>query len=343
MTARREMGWPSVSAPASIAQMPDSQNRPEVSFVIPCYRSERTVMGVVAEIERTAQDMGVGLFEVVCVVDGSPDDVFSVLAEAARTRPWLRVVEFGRNFGQTNARMAGYRLAQGRLIVTIDDDGQCPVDQTPKLLSALDGGADLAVAEYGHKHQSGFKNFGSAVNTWMARKVIGLPEGFTMSNFFAFDRMVLSHVVSYEGPYPYLSGLIFQATDRVALVPMSDRPRMEGSTGYTLKKLLRVWMNGFTNFSIAPLRVAFAVGGLFAVLFAVFLVAGIALGSGLLLLAALVAASTAVLNALAGMVGEYAGRIFMTLNRMPQYVVRTVVNAPEGGAAPHPTQNERPL
>ncbi len=337
------MGWPSVNAAASIDQAPVSRNRPEVSFVIPCYRSERTVMSVVAEIERTAQEAGLGAFEVVCVVDGSPDNVFAVLAEAARLRPWLRVVEFGRNFGQTNARMAGYRMAQGRLIVTLDDDGQCPVDQTPKLLAALNEGADLAVAEYGRKHQSGFKNLGSAVNTWMARKVIGLPEDFTMSNFFAFDRMVLRHVVSYEGPYPYLSGLLFQATDRVALVPMSDRPRMEGSTGYTLKKLLRVWMNGFTNFSIAPLRIAFAAGGLFALLFAAFLIAGVALGSGLLLLAALVAASTGALCAVAGMVGEYVGRVFMTLNRMPQYVVRTVVNAPEGDADPHPIPNERPL
>lgn len=304
-----------------------------LSFVIPCYRSERTVLPVLDEIEQEMARLGRDDFEVLCVVDGSPDEVFSVLARAADKRPYLRVVELGRNFGQTNARMAGYRMARGSVIVSLDDDGQCPVDRTGELLDALERGADLAVAEYGRKHQSAFKNFGSAVNTRMAQSVIGLPEGFAMSNFFAFDRLVRDHVISYTGPYPYLSGLFFQATDRVALVPMKDRPRLSGESGYTFRKLLHVWMNGFTNFSLMPLRAAYGAAALFAALFLAFLIAGIAAGSAAFLAVSFASFASAVLSLLLGMVGEYVGRIFMNVNRMPQYTVRSVVD--RGGRWDH--------
>lgn len=316
---------------------------PELSFVIPCYRSERTVTGVIGEIEQTMQQMGSPSYEIICVVDGSPDNVFAVLGEAAQSRPHLRVVELGRNFGQSNARMAGYRLARGRFVITLDDDGQCPVEETARLLAPLEQGADLAVAEYGRKHQSAFKNFGSSLNSWMAQKIIGLPDNFTMSNFFAFNHMVLHHVISYEGPYPYLSGLFFQATDKVALVPMVDRPRAEGTTGYTLKKLLHVWMNGFTNFSLAPLRIAFAIGVLFAALFLGFLISGIASASPWLLIASFIAVCASLLCLVAGMVGEYVGRIFMSLNRMPQYVIRNLVNIRDEENHQVTPSNERPL
>lgn len=304
----------------------------DVSFVIPCYNSERTIAGVIDEIEAIVSKSSlVGAYEVVAVVDGSPDGVVDVLKGIAEKNRHVKVVELSRNFGQANALMAGYHQAKYQIVVTLDDDGQCPVDCLDALIKPISEGADMSVARYPKKKQSWFKNIGSKINGAMARWLMGFPKDFEMSNFYAFDALVKDSVIKYRNPYPYLSGLAFQATSRIVNVPMSERERMSGTTNYTLRKLVSLWLNGFTSFSVKPLRVADFIGMLCAIagfVFGAYTVIeklvnpDIAVGYSSTIASIFLIGG--IIMILLGVIGEYVGRIFICMNDTPQFVVRSV-------------------
>lgn len=308
---------------------------PLISFVIPCYGSQDTVTYVLDGIDAVMRERPAYDYEVIAVVDGSPDKVDEVLAQRASWHSELKVIVLSKNYGQASATMAGYNYASGSCIVTLDDDGQCPVDRVWSLIDEVEKGHDLAVAKYPKKKQSWFKNAGSRLNTLMARWIVGCPKGFEMSNFFAFNRLVQKHVISYKNPYPYIFGLAFQVTDRVVNVTMDENERIAGETNYNVKKLLSLWLNGFTSFSVKPLRIA----DLFGLVCAL---AGFFLGSytvvtrlispevpaGYSSIIASVLFIGGLLMILIGLTGEYIGRIFICINDAPQYAVREEIEGP---------------
>lgn len=304
--------------------MEQKQNAVSVSFVIPCYRSERYIERVLDELYTQASQISlISSFETICIVDGSPDNVANVLERRASWDSRLVVVELSRNFGQPNAKMAGFRMAGGDVVVSLDDDGQCPVDKLEELISAVLEGADLAIASYPKKTQSAFKNAGSKINDLMSRWVMDKPEDLRFSNFFAFSSFVRDAIKSWDKPYPYLYGLVNQISGRIVNVAMEERERKEGSSGFTFKKSLSLWLNGFTGFSIKPLRISFllaaftCVAGLLCIV-----VSLLAEFSDLGLVASLVLFSCSLNLAILGLIGEYVGRIYMLVNGKPQFVVR---------------------
>lgn len=307
--------------------------KPSISFVIPCYNSQDTIVCVLDQIDALMEGRVAYVYEIIAVVDGSPDRVAEVLEEQVSIRPALKVVVLSKNYGQSSATMAGYNYASGDYIITLDDDGQCPVDKAWGFIEKLEEGYDLCVAKYPKKKQSWFKNAGSRANAIMARWIVGCPKGFEMSNFFAFDRLVLQHIVSYKNPYPYIFGLAFQATNRVASISMEENSRLSGKTNYSIKKLVSLWLNGFTSFSVKPLRIADLFGAICAF-------AGFVLGiytiitkminpdilAGYSSIVASVLFIGGVLMILIGLTGEYIGRIFICINNAPQFVVREEFN-----------------
>ncbi len=304
--------------------------KPLISFVIPCYRSQNTVGFVISEIDSVMLDRASKYeYEIIAVVDGSPDDVFSVLKNIAETNKHVKVINFARNFGQTNARMAGYNFAKGDYIVTLDDDGQCPTAEVDLLLEPLQSGKDLAVAKYPHKTQSWFKNFGSKLNGMMGEKVIGMPKGFEMSNFFAFNKFLRDEIIKYDNPYPYLGGLFFRSTNAAVNVPMEERERVDGESTYSFSKMLRVWMNGFTSFSLKPLRLCYTAAIVFFVFCVISAVLGFVFNNGFWLIASCITFVGASITALMGVQGEYLGRLFIGDNKSPQFVVHDAVNLEE--------------
>lgn len=305
-----------------------------ISFVIPCYNSANTIGSVIEEISNVVlQRSSKYDYEIIAVVDGSPDNVFSVLKDIARNNPRVKIVNLANNFGKANAEMAGYNNASGDYIVTLDDDGQCPMDKVWDLIGQLEQGADMAVAKYPKKKQSFFKNIGSRLNILMGRTLLGFPKDFETSNFTAFDRLLLEEVSNYDNPYPYFYGIAFRSTKRIVNVEMEERERSEGNSNFTFRKSLSMWLNGFTSFTIKPLRIADLVGFLFAsvgFLFGLYTVINrimnpdIAAGYSSLLSILLLIGG--IIMVLLGLIGEYIGRIYICINHLPQYVVRDKVN-----------------
>lgn len=305
-----------------------------LSFTIPCYRSENTVTNVVDEIIAKVQEMSGYDYEIIAVNDCSPDNTWQVLETLAEGNPKIKCINLAKNVGKHAALMAAFSMVQGDIVIGVDDDGQCPLHELPKLLEPLNQGYDMSMASYPKKKQSLFKNFGSHVNDYMVRFLIGKPKGLVFSNFIARKRFVCEEIIKYKNPYPYLEGLTLRATHNIALVPMEERERQAGTSGYTLKKSLALWVNGCTAFSVKPLRLAAVLGLVFAV---VGFLAGFALviqklinpaiQAGYTSIMALLLFVSGIMMLLLGIIGEYIGRIYICINDSPQYVIREKKNA----------------
>ena len=307
----------------------------KVSFVIPCYRSSKTIGGVVNEIESTMAQLAYE-YEIILVNDSSPDDTFAVISALAEADGHITAVDLAKNFGQHAALMCGIRHSSGDVLVCLDDDGQTPADEVGKLLEKIEAGYDVVYASYDHKQHSGFRNFGSRVNAWMTEIMLGKPKELSLTSYFAAKRFIADEMLRYENCCPYVMGLVLRSSKNICNVPVNHRSREQGQSGYTLGKLLSLWMNGFTSFSIKPLRIATYFGALTAVagfIYALIIVIRhFAVGMaplGWSSTTALLLILGGVILLVLGLIGEYIGRIFMCVNSSPQYVERSVVKRDE--------------
>ena len=306
----------------------------KISFVIPCYRSEQTLGKVVAEIKDKMTGMSDRYgYEIILVNDGSPDDTYGVIKTIASDMDNVLGIDLARNFGQHAALMAGLRSVSGDVVVCLDDDGQTPASEVDKLLDAIEDGADVVYARYAHKKHSLFRNFGSFLNEKMTQFLLGKPKELMVSSYFAAKRFVIDDVVRYDKSYPYVIGLVLRTTKRIVNVDVNHREREVGRSGYTLGKLLTLWMNGFTAFSVTPLRISTWSGCILALigfLYGIYtiikhFVQGIAPMGYDSLMSALMFIGGMILLML-GLTGEYIGRMYIGLNNAPQYIVRETTN-----------------
>ena len=303
-----------------------------VSFVIPCYRSEKTLPAVVEEINVTMEKMVDYNHEIILVNDSSPDGTINTIRELCKTQSNIIGIDLAKNFGQHAALMAGMRQAKGDIVVCLDDDGQTPADEVDKLLNKLDEGYDVVYASYGKKKHSLFRNFGSKVNEIMTRVMLGKSKELYISSYFAAKRFVVDDMLRYEYSYAYVIGLVLRATKNIANVEVNHRSRTEGASGYTLKKLLGLWFNGFTAFSIKPLRIATIIGVLCAgggFLYGLYTIVKRLLlpdiQAGFSALMSMLVFMGGMIMLMLGLIGEYIGRIYISMNNSPQYVIREVI------------------
>jgi glycosyltransferase involved in cell wall biosynthesis len=303
-----------------------------ISFVIPCYRSEQTIEAVISEVDNSMKELGRYQHEIILVNDASPDNTFSVIRKLCEENSHIIGINLAKNFGQHAALMAGFHYAKGDVVVCLDDDGQTPADEVGKLIAELEAGFDVVYARYTTKKHSAFRNMGSKVNELMTRVMLKKPKELYISSYFAVRRFVLEDMLKYQNSYPYVIGLVLRATKSITNVDVKHREREIGTSGYTLKKLLGLWFNGFTAFSIIPLRIATVLGcsvailgflyGIYTILKKIIqpdiLMGFSSLMSGLMFIGGM-------LMIMLGIIGEYIGRIYISLNNSPQYVVRELI------------------
>lgn len=304
----------------------------KISFVIPCYRSEKTVGSVISEII-SVMDPSEYDYEIIAVNDCSPDDVWRVLKDLAGCNKKIKAVCLAKNMNKPSALMAGFNYVTGDYVVFLDDDGQCPIDHVFELMKPLDEGFDASMARYPKKKQSGFKNFGSWLNSVMAMAMINKPRDLQVSNFVAVKRFVVDEIIKYNLPYPYFSGLLLRTTSKVTNVEMEERSRKIGTSTFTFAKLLGVWMNGLTAFSIKPLRLASLIGTIYALMgflygtyTIIYKILNPAVPKGYSSTIAVIMFTCGIMMLMLGLIGEYLGRIYICINKSPQFVVRESVN-----------------
>jgi len=305
-----------------------------ISFVIPCYRSEKTIETVVNDINNVMQTMEGFSWEFVLINDGSPDNTFEAISRLCKIYNNVCGINLARNFGQHAALMAGLRETKGDIVMCMDDDGQTPAEAIPEFVEAIEAGNDVVYAHYANKKHSSFRNFGSRVNEMMTRVMLGKPKELSVSSYFAAKRFVIEEVIKYQNPYPYIIGLVLRTTKQITNIEVNHREREVGESGYTLKKLFGLWFNGFTAFSIQPLRIATMIGiicamagfsyGIYTIIKR-FIRPDIPMGFSALM--SVMVFMGGVIMLILGLIGEYIGRIYICMNNSPQYVVRQIVGS----------------
>lgn len=304
----------------------------KISFVIPCYRSENTIEKVVEEIQLTMESENDYSYNIILVSDCSPDGVYQVIKDLNRRDSRIVGCEFAKNFGQHSALMAGLMLTDGDYVVCLDDDGQTPAQECMKLVCALKQGYDVAYARYSHKQHSLFRNFGSYINSKMTETMLNKPKELYISSYFAAKRFIVNEILKYRNSYPYVIGLVLRTTNNITCIDVEHRERTEGRSGYTIGKLLSLWVNGFTAFSVKPLRIATYMGMLSALVGFIYAIWAVYNHFVNPLTPMGWASTTVILLTIGGMIlfvlgliGEYVGRMYITMNNSPQYVIRDIV------------------
>jgi glycosyltransferase involved in cell wall biosynthesis len=309
--------------------------RPALTIVVPVYNGAATV-GTLVEAVQSLEVPG-GL-EIVLVVDGSPDNSLEVcrglLAKA--TVP-ITLVNLARNFGEHNAVMAGLHHARGAHVINMDDDLQNPPSELLKILEhAQRTGADVVYTYYAAKEHESWRNWGSRFTNWVADFLLDKPRGLYLSSFRCMSAFLVEQVLRYDGPFAYIDGLILQATQSIERIQVVHLPRAEGRSNYTFRRLVRLWLNMFLNFSVMPLRVATLAGAAFSVLGGLVAIATVVEAlffdtpRGWASVMAAVLLLSGVQLFILGIVGEYLGRLFLTANRKPQFIVRDCQRAEPG-------------
>ncbi len=303
-----------------------------LSIVLPCYRSASMIQSLVESIENEIEKMPQYDYEIILVNDSSPDHTWSAIANLANTSDKIKAIDLSRNVGQHAALMAGYRFAKGDIIVNMDADGQNPPDQIHLLLDKLAEGFDIVIAKYPRKKEAFLRRVGSAINERMARYLLRKPKNLEINSFYCMRRFVVEEILRYKGPFPYLAGLLLRATSHIANVIVTHQERMEGKSGYTVSKLLSLWFNGFTAFSVKPFRIATLIGFVFSAMgfiYGIYIIIHRLVDSSVQMgyssLMAAIVFTGGVLMLMLGLVGEYIGRIYISLNNAPQYVIRETI------------------
>lgn len=299
------------------------------SFVIPCYNSSKTIKIVIDEIIDTMKNID-SSYEIILVNDYSTDNTKEVIFDLARNNKKIKAISLAKNFGQHAALMAGYRHVSGNIVISLDDDGQTPASQVDRLINKLNEGYDVVYAKYNKINESRYRTIGSSVNDYMATKFIGKPALLSLSSFYVAKRYVINEIIRYNGSFPYLAGLILRTTANITNVEVDHQKRLLGKSNYTIKKLVRLWLNGFTAFSIKPLRIGTITGVIMA--FTGFVVCIYAVCNKLFnpdatigwtsLIGVMTIIGGAILMML-GLIGEYLGRIYISINESPQYVIES--------------------
>ncbi|MFZ7119507.1 MAG: glycosyltransferase family 2 protein [Eubacteriaceae bacterium] len=303
-----------------------------ISIVVPVYNSENTIEELVNRIsDEINKCKYINEFEIILINDGSKDHSHEICLKLAENNKLL-YINFTKNFGQHHALLCGYRYAKSDLIIKIDDDLQVLPEEIPVMIEGLiKSNADVAFAKFIDKKQTLFRLLGGCMNNIMARFLLNKPKGITISSFYLMKDYVVDNIIAYKNPYPYIAGLIFGVTDNVVNILINHADRKEGKSNYTFRKLLSLWFNGFVNFSVKPLRIVTSLGILVALGGAIYsfyliiqrLMGNVNQAGWVSTIAAIFFIGGLQLVSI-GFVGEYIGRIFISLNNLPQYVIKEI-------------------
>jgi len=302
----------------------------DISIVIPVYNSEDNLAELNRQIQEELKKIN---FELILINDQSKDNSWEIINNLANEYKNIIGINLRKNSGQDNAIFAGINYAKGQYIVIMDDDLQHSPSDILRLYEEIEKGYDVCYANFENKKQALWKNIGSWLNGKMAEIIIDKPKEIYLSPFKIIKKDIINEVKMTNYLYPYIDGIIFSITNNITQIDAKHYDRFSGTSTYTLLESIKVFMKLATGFSVFPLRVASFVGALTSVF-------GFILGLYFILeyfinnsspegwtsMIVIVLFLGGIILMSLGIVGEYLGRIYLSINKKKSYTVKQELN-----------------
>ena len=298
----------------------------EISIVIPVYNSHECV----AELSRQIADALQGIdYEQIMVNDCSRDSSWKEIQKAAAANKNLLGINLRKNGGQDSAILTGLNYASGKWVVIMDDDLQHSPYDIPKLYEEAKKGFDVVYADFDTKKQRLWKNLGSWFNGKISEIALGKPKEIYLSPFKIIARPIVQEMIKFNNLFPYIDGLIFQVTKNITQIAIEHHKRELGKSNYNLIKSIKVFLRMLFGFSTMPLAIASFmgftsafVGLIFAIVYLVEYFTGKADVTGWTTLVVLILILGGLILVSLGIIGEYLGRMYLTINNYPKFIVK---------------------
>lgn len=308
-------------------------NQKIVTIAIPCYKSSKSIEGVVDDIATAFQAQSAYDYEIILVNDGSPDNTFEVIHRICEKNDKVTGVNLSKNFGQGSAKMAAIDFVKGDYLIYMDDDGQHPVDGIFTMVEKINEGFDIVYANFEHKKHNAFKKITSDLHNWYMSVIDSKPKDIHLSSFMALSAFCIEALQTSGCPVVAMGAYLRKLTKKIVNVDMPHLKRKEGKSGYSLKRLFKLWRGSITSFNTQLLNYSMTVGvvvGSVGILSAIGIIIRklinphIAIGyastmAGMLILSALIMFFISIAS-------DYIGKIYLILCKLPPYKVREVVD-----------------
>jgi glycosyltransferase involved in cell wall biosynthesis len=302
----------------------------QLSIVVPVYNGKDTIRELTAQIWSTLTNTEyAGCYEIIFVNDHGKIDAWPTIKELASEFAYVRGINLRKNFGQHNATMAGLSFARADIIIIMDEDLQHPPTAIIPLATSIREGNDVCYTRYQNRKHAAWKRWGSNFNDIMAQWIISKPRSLYLSSYKALSKGVAEAILRYDGPYPYIDGLLLSATNSIDVIDIYHQARLSGQSSYNLKRLISLWLKMATGTSVYPLRLATFAGFGAAVISLLLLLYVLTIRllnpdipHGWASVVCTILFIGGMQMVFLGVLGEYVGRIYLRLNRVPQFVVR---------------------
>lgn len=318
----------------------------DLSIVVPAFNEAASIPELIRRTRAAVEDLGT--YELIIVDDGSTDGSWSVIESAAAEWPEVVGVRLQRNFGQHPAASAGFAVARGAVIVTLDADLQNPPEEIPKLVARLGPDCDVASGWRQFRYDGITRTLPSRLINVSIGKVTGVKLHDYGCMLRAYKRPVIEQVQACPEVNKAISALVSWLGVKIVEVPVEHHERAAGRSRYSYWRLIRMNFDLLTGFSTGTLQfvsiaglVVSALGlgtGVFLAVWRVFHGAG---PLGLMTFFAILLFLAGAQMAAIGIVGEYIGRVYLQVQGRPYYIVSERTRG-EYDTGP-PTQNEDTL
>lgn len=307
-----------------------------VSIVVPVFNESANLASLWSRLKPVLDGLD-RPWETVFVDDGSRDDSLVILLEiAAGEEGRVRVAELARNFGQHSAILAGFKLSRGEIVVTLDADLQNPPEEIPRLIAAIDEGNDVVGGWREERHDQAYRKYASRLHNRLTSMIVGVPMHDYGCMLRAYRRHIVDTVVDCDEKAAFVPALANTFAKRVAEIPVGHDDRASGTSKYNLFSLAKLSLNLITGFSLIPIQMLSMTGigiSFLAVMMAVVLLAhrliyGPQEEGALWTLFAVLFFFIGMIFLALGLIGEYAGRIYIEVRRRPTYIIRKI-HAPD--------------
>jgi len=302
----------------------------EISIVIPVFNSA----DILPELTRQINDALIDIdYELLLINDKSNDNSWGIIKRLSVSHQNLTGINLRKNYGQDNAIMAGLTFASGNYIVIMDDDLQHSPKDITRLYKKCKEGYDICYAHFLKKKQAFWKNIGSWLNGKVAEILLHKPKFIYLSPFQIVNRDIIDQVIKYQGPYPYIQGLLLDLTDNITQIDVGHHKRHAGKSNFNFIRSSRIFFKLATSFSVIPLRISTIMGFLISsigfilvpfYIYRYFLGDRIVEGWITIVLLQLIIGGFILVSL--GVIGEYIGRMYLNINNKPQYSIKEVIN-----------------